>query len=158
MAKTTDKVKAVVKALAVKSVQFACGTASTNHFCQTKEPMTSSAVDFKYLSASRAKTNSSAVYFRMTGSNSSSYVNVKVLGTNVNPVTSWSQLTNCTVKNGVAKNYAKCNKGTKYSLHSTVYEDGFSRVTLAMRTPSNDTISGVWSADSSGTYNEATYY
>ena len=38
MAKTTDKVKAVVKALAVKSVQFACGTASTNHFCQTKEP------------------------------------------------------------------------------------------------------------------------
>ena len=38
MVKTTNKVKAVVKALAVKSVQFACGTASTNHFCQTKEP------------------------------------------------------------------------------------------------------------------------
>ena len=38
MVKTTNKVKAVIKALAVKSVQFACGTASTNHFCQTKEP------------------------------------------------------------------------------------------------------------------------
>ena len=46
MVKTTNKVKAVVKALAVKSVQFACGTASTNHFCQTKEPSCDHALSY----------------------------------------------------------------------------------------------------------------
>lgn len=157
MTKTKKKIASILVA-ATMLCPMCVASVSAANTTDVAWSMTSSAVDFKYLSASRAKTNSSAVYFRMTGSNSSSYVNVKVLGTNVNPVTSWSQLTNCTVKNGVAKNYAKCNKGTKYSLHSTVYEDGFSRVTLAMRTPSNDTISGIWSADSSGTYNEATYY
>ena len=38
MVKAKGKIKAAIKTLAVKSAKFACGTASTNHFCQTKEP------------------------------------------------------------------------------------------------------------------------
>ena len=120
--------------------------------------MTSSATDFKYLGKSRSKTDSSAVYFKMSTSVTSNKVDVKILGTKAYPVTGWSQLTNCTVKNGIARNYAKCTKGLNYSLHSTVHEDGFSRVTLGITTAKVESIAGIWSADSSGTYNEATYY
>ena len=120
--------------------------------------MTSSTSDFKYLGQSRDKENSTAVFFKMTESVSSSKVDVKVLGTTSYPVTSWTQLTNCTVKNGVQKNYAKCSKNVNYSLHSTVYENGFPKVTIAMTTAKNEHIAGWWSADSSGTWNEATYY
>lgn len=120
--------------------------------------MTSSATDFKYLGASRLKENGTAVYFRMKTSVTSNKVDVKILGTSASPVTSWSQLTNCTVKNGIARNYAKCTKGVYHSLHSTVYEDGYSRVTIAMTTAKVEKITGVWSADSTGTYTEATYY
>ena len=103
MTKTKKKIASILVA-ATMLCPMCVASVSAANTTDVAWSMTSSAVDFKYLSASRAKTNSSAVYFRMTGSNSSSYVNVKVLGTNVNPVTSWSQLTNCTVKNGVAKN------------------------------------------------------
>lgn len=34
MVKAKDKIKAAVKTLSVKSAKFACGTASTSHFCQ----------------------------------------------------------------------------------------------------------------------------
>ena len=120
--------------------------------------MTSSATDFKYLGASRLKENGTAVYFRMKTSVTSNKVDIKILGTTASHVTSWSELTNCTVKNGIARNYAKCTKGVYHSLHSTVYEDGYSRVTIAMTTAKVEKITGVWSADSTGTYTEATYY
>lgn len=120
--------------------------------------MTSSTTDFKYLGNSVGKTNNSAVFFKMSTSETSNKVDVKVLGTDYHPVTSWTQVTNCTVKNGIAKNYAKCQKGTNYSLHSTVYESDFSYVTLGITTAKNEQITGYWSADSSGTWNEATYY
>ena len=120
--------------------------------------MTSSSTDFKYLGACRAKQDSSAVFFKMKTSVTSNKVDVKVLVTNAYSVTSWDQVLNCTVKSGIARNYAKCTKGLNYSLHNTVYEDYFPRVTIAMTTAKNEYITGVWSADSSGTWNEATYY
>ena len=157
MTKTKKKIVSIVVAVTMLCPMCAASVSAANT-TDVAWTMTSSSV-FKYLGASRIKTNSTPIYFKMGASVTSNQVDVKILGVNSISVTGWSQLTNCTVnKNGVAKNYARCAKGVNYSLHSTVYEHGFSRVTLAMRTPSNDTISGIWSADSTGTYNEAPYY
>ncbi len=157
MTKARKKIASFLVATALLCPMCVASVSAANT-TDTAWSMTSSTTDFKYLGASRLKTDATAVYFKMNTSVTSNKVDVKVLGTNSNPVTSWSQLTNCTVKNGAAKNYAKCNKNVNYSLHSTVNERGFSRVTLAITTAKDEKISGVWSADSSGTYNEATYY
>ena len=157
MTKTRKKIASFLVATALLCPMGVASVSAANT-TDTDWSMTSSSTDFKYLGASRYKTNNSAVYFKMKTSVSSNKVDVKVLGTNDRPVNSWSQVTNCTVKNGIARNYAKFTKGVNYSLHSTVYEDEFSLVTLAMTTAKNEKITGVWSADSANTWNEATYY
>ena len=156
MTKTKKKIASILVAVTMLFPMCAASVSAANT-TDVAWSMTSSS-GFKYLGASRIKTNASAVYFKMKTSTASNKVDVKILGTNCYPVISWSQLTNCTVKSGLARNYVTCNKSVNYSLHSTVYEDGFDRVTLAMHTTNSDTISGIWSADSSGTYNEGVYY
>ena len=74
MTKTKKKIASILVAAAMLCPMCIASVSAANT-TDVAWSMTSSAVDFKYLSASRAKTNSSAVYFRMTGSNSSSYVN-----------------------------------------------------------------------------------
>lgn len=115
--------------------------------------VTSSVVGWKNL-GSTLKADSSPVFFKMTASNISSTVDVKVMGTN-----DGTSFGNCTMdKNGVPKNYARCSKGVNYSLHNSVHEDGYSRVALAVTTHKIESISGIWNPNSSGEYNEAEYH
>ena len=157
MTKARKKIASFLVATALLCPMCVASVSAANT-TDTAWSMTSSTTDFKFLGASRTKTNSSAVYFKMITSVTSNKVDVKVLGTDSQPVTGWSQLHNCTVKNGIARNYAKYTKGVNYSLHSTVYESGYTYVTLAMTTAKDEKIAGVWSADSANTWNEATYY
>lgn len=113
--------------------------------------------DYTFADLSRLKEDSSPVFFKMTFSQTSSTVRVKVLGAS-NTTHNWDLVHNLTTKGGQLKNYALCSKNKNYSIHNTVYEDNYSFVSIAVKTGQDENIAGYWSADSSGTWNEATYY
>lgn len=155
--KTRKKIASILVAAALLCPMFVMSVSAANT-TDVSWSMTSSNSGFKYLGASRVKTDGTPMYFKWKTSVSSYVVRVEILGTNAQPVTNWGQVYNWTYKNGKKRNYAVCNKGINYSLHSYVYEKGYPYVTSGITTDKNEKISGVWSADSKNTYNEAVYY
>ena len=108
-------------------------------------------------SVSRAKTDTSPIYLLIE---SSTYytTRVKALGTSAISATSANSY-NCTcVASGTRVSYVSCNRGTDYSVHSYVKEDGYNRATLSFMNPYTGTqvLSGEWSLDSWNTHVDAT--
>lgn len=112
--------------------------------------------DYTFADLSRLKEDSSPVFFKMTFSQISSSVKVKVLGAS-STTHNWNLVHNLTNKGGQLKNYALCSKNKNYSIHNTVYENNYSFVSIAVKTDKSENTAGYWSADSSGTWNEAIY-
>lgn len=64
-----------------------------------------------------------------------------------------------TVSNGVCVQYVTCIPYVQHSIHSDIYEEGYSYASLRFFTggiSSGEVISGVWSPDSTRTYTSAT--
>lgn len=101
-----------------------------------------------YLITPREKTNDSKVYLYYT-TGTYNAVRAKVYGK-----TTYSSTTNnnCTYYDGSVVSYVTCVKGTKYSIGNLVYERDYPWATLGFWSQYTDTISGVWSPDSAGTY------
>lgn len=66
---------------------------------------------------------------------------------------------NLTLDNGKHVKRVTCTKGIQYSVRSYIYESGYRYARLGLSTNwlEGDTISGVWSPDSTGTYTVARY-
>lgn len=150
--------------MALMFVSFAVSVYANTTDAYWSVSWSSAESDFKYLGASRSKDTSTPVFFKcFYSSNGATYVDVKVLGTNSHPVTSWNQLTNKTYYSGSLRNYARCKVGSgsgyNYSISSLVYESGYNYVTLAIKSQLiSDSCQGSWSADSSNTWKTPTYY
>ena len=150
--------------MALMFVSFAVSVYANTTDKDWKVSWSATETDFKFLGASRSKDTSTPVFFKCYYSqNGATYVDVKVLGTNANPVTGWSQLTNKTYYSGSLRNYARCKVGSgssyNYSISSLVYDSGYSYVTLAIKSQLiPDLCKGSWSADSSNTWKTPTYY
>ena len=111
----------------------------------------------KVYSGSRAKEDDSAMYIYIY---SSTYytTRVKALGTNSTTATS-SNSYNCTcTASGTRVSYVSCNRGTDYSVHSFVYEDGYDYATFSFMNPYTGTqvLSAEWSPDSWNSHVDAT--
>ena len=66
---------------------------------------------------------------------------------------------NLTLSDGEFVKRVTCQRGTQYSVRSYIYESGYRYARLGLSTNwlEGDTISGVWSPDSAGTYTIARY-
>lgn len=102
----------------------------------------------------RRKYNSTPVYVYYTSGTYSS-VKCRVMGYTTDGL-SWA---NVTRSNGNAASYVWLSKGTQHSIRSLCYENGWTYATPEFQSSSstkNDTISGVWSPDSTKVYTVAT--
>lgn len=68
--------------------------------------------------------------------------------------------TSLTLSNGSLVPYVSCNVNTKYLIHTLYFEEDFHSVRPAFRSggPTVTHISGKWSPDSIGDYEDAVYY
>lgn len=105
------------------------------------------------LLGSRAKTDTTPVYLYITSSTSD-----KVWVSTVGCTESLDNFVNLTCVNGAIKNHVTCYVGTKYSVHSFIYEYGYSYASLEFESADDSIVylAGVWSPDSVGTYTYAT--
>ncbi len=104
----------------------------------------------------RYKTDTTPLYVNVqTGSERAIYVRAEGVTSN------YSKFENLTCVNGTLVDHVTCSIGIgsayKYSIHSWIYEHGYSMATLSfISTVGYGHITGVWSPDSQGTYNYAT--
>jgi hypothetical protein len=113
------------------------------------------ALNFNVKTGARSKTNSTPVYCYITSLEDNSCVKVKALGY-VNSSTTANKTLNGTTNTIV--DYVTCKQGTQYSIHTSVYESGYSKCQLAFcsqNTVMPERVVGVWSPDSAGTYADA---
>lgn len=111
---------------------------------------------FSYRQVSaRSKTNATPLYFYYTIGKHNS-VQVKALGSTTRDT---NNTENLTLSNGSYVKRVTCQKGTRYSVQSYIYESGYRYARLGLSTNwlEGDTISGVRSPDSAGIYKYAVY-
>ena len=105
----------------------------------------------------RDKEDASACYLRIdTYTANSNYVQVRACGMNAGSTT---PVNRTCLANGTSVGCVVCRVGERYSVHSTIYENGHPSATLQFRANDNvgtGYVSGVWSADSQGHYTDAT--
>ena len=102
----------------------------------------------------RRKYDRSSVYLYYTASTYST-VRVRALGATTRSSDDWE---NCTYVSPNIVTYVSCARGQQYSIHSLINEYNYSYAKLAFHSPyaNPNYITGVWSADSSGFYEDAT--
>lgn len=113
---------------------------------------------YQVYSASRDKQDSSAMYLWITSLSSNSYIRVKALGTN-SPSASTTNTTNCTCSQyGDNYNYVTCYEDVDYSVHSKVYEWGYTYATYGFENPfiNATSVTAWWSPDSWNVHVHAT--
>lgn len=100
-----------------------------------------------------SKSDTSALYLYI-GSGPNQQHRVRALGC---ATTNNSQTENLTVfANGDDADYVLCFKGTKYSIHSEIKENGYDFATLSIwQLGASGNVSGQWSPDSIGEYVDA---
>jgi len=105
--------------------------------------------------SARSKTNTTPLYFYYTIGKHNS-VQVQALGSTTADT---GTTDNLTLDNGKHVKRVTCTKGIQYSVRSYIYESGYRYARLGLSTNwlEGDTISGVWSPDSTGTYTVARY-
>ncbi len=102
----------------------------------------------------RSKTDTSPLYllFYTIQNHNSAYVRT-VAGANGTNLTQDPQ--------GYMLNHVTCSVGVQYSIHSTIYESGYSTAQLAFASRNylnSEYMTGVWSPDSVGRYVDATMW
>ena len=106
----------------------------------------------------RDKEDSSPVYLYITDLSYSNY-NILVQALGCTSKTGSYSFENLTVSNGAMAQYVACREGVQYSIHSDIYEEGYAYASLRFQDrgeSSGNTITGLWSPDSIGTYTSAT--
>lgn len=103
-----------------------------------------------YLLSAREKLDASPLYLYYRSGTYSS-VRVKAYG----KTTYSASGNNCTFYNGNIVSYVTCIRGTKYSVGSLVYENGYPWGTLGFWSQYAATINGEWSVDSANRYTVA---
>lgn len=145
----------LVLTLTIVTLVVAMGvTASASNYEDSNIPtdFSISFFSFKNLGSCRSKEDTSTLYLYITNATRTT-VQVQALGTD----STMSSTKNLTVADGVCVDYVTCARYVQYNIHSDIYEDGYRYATLAFRSPNvlGDTINGVWSPDSIGTYTDA---
>ena len=153
--KTVKKIASILVATALLCPMYVASVSAST--VDIKWYAACSSDEYTFADLSRAKEDNSPVFFKMTFSQTSSNVRVKVLGAN-STTHNWNLVHNCTTKGGQLKNYAICSKNKNYSIHNTVFEDNYNSVSIAVKTGETENLAGWWSADSSSAWNEATYH
>lgn len=136
----------ILTASAIPALAANTGDASISNF-------TISALVYTPITA-RSKTDSTPVYLYYTGGSNSS-VKVQTQGGG----TLSGSFSNYTLSSSSAATYVTCRINVQYSIHSSIHESGLSFARLGFRSQNTalpETISGVWSPDSAGTYADAT--
>ncbi|MGN1191340.1 MAG: hypothetical protein ACI4S0_01600 [Dorea sp.] len=113
------------------------------------------ALNFNVKTGARTKENSTPVYCYVTNIENHNAVKVRALGY-VNSSTYDNKTLNGTTNTIVS--YVKCSQGVKYSVHTSINEDGYPKAQLAFNSYNiinSERIKGVWSPDSAGTYTDA---
>ena len=109
---------------------------------------TINASSYKVLNEAAAKGNTTPMYLYITSASHQSII-VMALGCGVN-VPSVNNTTNCTCDgDGYQTSYVTCNRYIDYSVHSSVWEDGYPFASFGFTNNLNaqKSITGEWSAD-----------
>lgn len=150
--KTTKRILALVLTIVALVSVMAVGASAAN----TTNRNFRSAVDgdsFTYVSAER-KEDSSTVFLYLN-SVPGTHIYVQACGCN----SSGTGRKNLTLVNGSIVTSVVCREKLDYSIHTDIYEWGYSYATLGFKLliPGNTGVAdGYWSPDSSGSYFEAT--
>lgn len=108
---------------------------------------------FTKLSDVGLKEDKTPLYLYITSSPVSQH-RVCALGCATNSTSQTENLTQ--MCNGVDTDYVTCYRGTKYSIHSTIKEEGYGYATLSIAPMGvSGTVGGKWSPDSKGDYTHA---
>lgn len=112
------------------------------------------ATNFNVKTGARNKENSTAVYCKITDLENNSKVRVRALACNADSEVNKT-------RNGTSGNWASyvtLTLGTRYSIHTHIYEDGYRSAKLAFQSLNlifSEHVEGWWSPDSKGSYTDA---
>lgn len=149
--KTGKRILALVLTVVMMMSVLVVGASAANTSDTTITNFSLSWFWFSEINA-RDKQDSSPVYlYYNTGKRTT--VQVKAIGCDDDHADQ-----NLTLSNGTIADYVTCAKGVKYSIHTMIFEKGYSQAKLAFKSPNvfGDTITGKWSPDSQYTYTSAT--
>lgn len=136
-----------VASLAVSMTGMSANASITDYEIKN---FTIKALSYTQVGAPRQKDDYTSVYCYITTAGNS--VKAQAWGANNS-----SLIENCTLnRNAQSVTYVKLKVGTEYQIYNSIKEDGYAYAGLKLKSDNlfnNDTISGFWSADSTGTAN-----